>query len=123
MSVSLNTKATAAALLVVAGLSLQAQAKVLTLRCEGTGITTERKEPDGMKELFPKQSVGEEGKGTKDALSRGRVSTVVIVTDRVVNAFGTQFEPRFKNDAFVRFGRFDNNPKYPQLSSKVSSGR
>jgi hypothetical protein len=55
-------KATAAALLAVAGLSWQAQAETLALRCEGIKITIERKEPDEMKKLFPHQSAGEEDK-------------------------------------------------------------
>ena len=69
--------------------------------------STERKEPDKIKEWFPKQSVGEEDKGTKDARSEGRASTDVIVTDQVVYAFGTEFETGFTTDAFVRFGRFN----------------
>jgi hypothetical protein len=102
---------TAAALLVVAGLSWQAQVETLALRCEGTKITTEIKEPDNLKELFPKQSVGEEDKGAKDARSSERTSTDVIVTDQVVYAFGTEFETGYRNDAFVRFGRSANNPE------------
>jgi hypothetical protein len=78
-------KATAAAaLLVVAGLSWQAQAETLALRCEGTKIVSERKEPDEIKKLFPKQSTGEEDKGTKDARREERASTDVIVTDQTV---------------------------------------
>jgi hypothetical protein len=103
-------KATAAALLVVAGLSWQAQAETLALRCEGTKITLEIKEPDEIKKLFPKQSAGEEDKGTKDARREERASTDVIVTDQVVRAFGTEFETGFINDALVRFGRSVNNP-------------
>ena len=104
---------TAAALLVVAGLSWQAQAETLALRCEGTKITTERKEPDWIKEIFPKQSAGEEDKGTRDARREERASTDVIVThqgtDQVVYAFGTEFDTGFTNDAFVRFGSSTNN--------------
>jgi hypothetical protein len=43
----------------VAAPSMTAQAETLALRCEGAKITTEIKDP-GIKELFPKQSVGEE---------------------------------------------------------------
>jgi hypothetical protein len=104
-------KATAAALLIaVTGLLWSAQAETLALRCEGTKITTERKEPDGIKELFPKQSAGEEDKGTKDARREETGSTDVIVTDQVVYAFGTEFETGYRNDALVRFGRSANNP-------------
>ena len=103
-------KATAAALLVVAGLSWQAQAETLALRCEGTKITTERKEPDGIRELFPKQSAGEEDEGTKDARREERASTDVIVTDQVTYAFNTEFETGVRDDAIVRFGRSANNP-------------
>jgi hypothetical protein len=102
----------AAAVLVVAGLSSPAtQAEMLALRCEGTKVTTEIKEPDGMKELFPKQSAGEEDKGAKGARSSERTSTDVIVTDQTVYAFGTEFETGFTTDAFVRFGRSANNPQ------------
>jgi hypothetical protein len=104
-----TAKATAAALLVVAGLLWPGQAEMLALRCEGTKITTERKDP-GVKELFPKQSVGEEDKGTKDARSEERASTDVIVTDQTVYSFGAEFETGYRDDAFIRFGRTDNNP-------------
>jgi hypothetical protein len=90
--------------------SLTAQAEMLALRCEGTKITTEIKDP-GVKEIFPKQSVGEEDKGAKDARSEERASTDVIVADQVVYAFGTEFETGLTNDAFVRFGRTANNPE------------
>ena len=55
MSVNLDTKATAAALLVVVGLSWLAQAETLALRCEGTKITTERKEPDWLGRVLIKE--------------------------------------------------------------------
>jgi hypothetical protein len=95
----------------IASLPVTAQADTLALRCEGTKISTEIKEPDEMKKLFPKQSAGEEDKGTKDARSSERTSTDVIVTDQVVYAFGTEFETGFTTDAFVRFGRSANNPE------------
>jgi hypothetical protein len=104
-------KATAAALLVVAGLLWPAQAEMLALRCEGTKITTEIKEPDDLKRLFPKQSAGEEDKGTKDARREERASTDVIVTDQRVYAFGGEFETGYTNEAIVHFGRTDNNPE------------
>jgi hypothetical protein len=104
-------KASAATLLVVAALCGSAQAETLALRCEGTKIISEIKEPDGVKELFPKQSAGEEDKGTRDARREERASTDVIVTDQMVYAFGVEFETGYKNDAFVRFGRSANNPE------------
>ena len=96
----------------IASLPVTAQADTLALRCEGTKITTERKEPDWIKEIFPKQSAGEEDKGTRDARREERASTDVIVThqgtDQVVYAFGTEFDTGFTNDAFVRFGSSTN---------------
>ena len=123
MSGNATMKATVAALVVVAGLSWQAQAETLALRCEGTKITTERKEPDGVKELFPKQSAGEEDKGTKDARREERASTDVIVTDQVVYAFGTEFETGSINDAFVGFLRSDNNPAITTFVLESFTGR
>src|SRR5262249_6888002 len=96
-------KTTGAALLVVAGLSGRAQAEMLALRCEGTKITTEIKEPDDLKRLFPKQSAGEEDKGTKDTQREERASTDVIVTDQRVYAFGGEFETGYTNEAIVHF--------------------
>jgi hypothetical protein len=95
----------------IASLPVTAQAETLALRCEGTKITTERKEPDGFKKLFPKQSAEEEDKGTKDALSEERASTDVIVAEHLVYAFGTEFETGFTTDALIRFGRSANNPE------------
>jgi hypothetical protein len=112
-------KASAAALLVVAALCGSAQAETLALRCEGTKITTERKEPDEIKKLFPRLGAGEEDKGTKDARREERASTDVIVTDQVVYAFGVEFETGYTNDAFVRFLRTANNP---ELSGFVLEG-
>jgi len=87
---------------IAVALSVTAQAETLALRCEGTKITTEIKDP------LP--SAREEDKGTKDARSEERASTDVIVTDQTVYAFGTEFETGLTNDAFVRFGRTANNP-------------
>jgi hypothetical protein len=95
----------------IASVPVTAPADTLALRCEGTKITTERKEPDEIKKLFPKQSAGEEDKGTKDARREERASTDVIVTDEVVYAFGAEFETGYRNDALVRFGRSANNPE------------
>jgi hypothetical protein len=108
-----NMKPTAAALLVVAGLSWQAQAETLALRCEGTKITNEIKDP-GIGELSPgfrDLSAGEEDKGAKDARTEERASTDVILTDQMVYAFGVEFETGYTNDAFIRFGRSANNPE------------
>jgi hypothetical protein len=103
-------KASAAALLVLAALCGSAKAETLALRCEGTKIITEIKDP-GVKEIFPKQSVGEEDKGAKDARSSERASTDVIVTEQVVYAFGAEFETGYRDGAFIRFGRTDKNPE------------
>jgi hypothetical protein len=111
---SATLKATAAVLLiVVAGLSWSAQAETLALRCEGTKITTEIKDP-GIGELFPgfgfkELSAGEEDKGAKDARSEERVSTDVVAAieskpaygDRVT-AFGHEFEIGYRNDVEIR---------------------
>ena len=94
-------KATAAALLVVASFSWPVQAEMLALRCEGTKVVSDRKEPDGIKEMFPKQSAGEEDKGTKDARREELAFTDVIVTDQMVYAFGAEFETGYTNEAFV----------------------
>jgi hypothetical protein len=115
-------KATAAALAVVAGLSWQAQAESLAVRCEGTKVTTERKEPDRLKEMFPKQSVGEEDKGTKDARSEDRASTDVIVADHLVYAFDAEFETGFTTDILIRFGRFPQNPEITAFFLESFSG-
>lgn len=98
-------------------LSTTAQAETLALRCEGTKITTEIKDP-GIGELSPgfrDLGVGEEDKGTKDARTEERASTDVIVTDQEVYAFGTEFETGYRNDAFIRFGRTANNPAITAL--------
>jgi hypothetical protein len=112
-------KATAAALLVVAGLSWPAQAEMLALRCEGTKIAIpQQKEPDLLKRK------GEEDE--PDILAepqRDPVSTDVIVTDQTVYAFGTEFETGFINDAFVGFLRSNNNPKLPGLILESFTGR
>jgi hypothetical protein len=104
-------KATAAAMLVVAGLSWPAQAEMLALRCEGTKIATpQQKEPDIVK------LKGEEDE--PDILGGPKqepVSTEVIVTDELVHAFGIEFETGYINDAFVRFGRSSMNSKVPTL--------
>jgi hypothetical protein len=94
----------------IASLPVTAQAETLALRCEGTKIITEIKDP-GVKEIFPKQSVGEEDKGAKDARSSERASTDVIVTEQVVYAFGAEFETGYRDGAFIRFGRTANNPE------------
>jgi hypothetical protein len=96
----------ATALVVVAGLSWQAQAETLALRCDGTKITIEIKEPDDWKEWslrHPEYSEGEEDKGLKDARIEERASTDVIVADRVIYVFGTEFEIGYANDAFITF--------------------
>jgi hypothetical protein len=95
------------------GLSWPAQAETLALRCEGTKITTEIKDP-GIGELFPgfgfrELSAGEEDKGAKDARSEERVSTDVVAAieskpaygDRVT-AFGHEFEIGYRNDVEIR---------------------
>ncbi len=94
----------------IGSLPATARADALALRCEGTKITTEIKDP-GVQDLFPKQSAGEEDKGAKDARSEERASTDVIVTDEVVYAFGAEFETGYRNDALVRFGRSAHNPE------------
>jgi hypothetical protein len=113
-------KATTVALLVVTGLSWQAQAETLALRCEGTKIITERKDElqELLRERFPNESFEEEDTGTKDAQREERASTDVIVTDQDVFAFGAEFETGYRNDALVRFGRSSNNPSTPAFPSR-----
>jgi hypothetical protein len=98
-----NMKVTAAALLVVsAGLSGSAQAEMLALRCEGTKIVREIKEPTNLKEVFP-GFPREDDKGTKDARTEERALTDVIVAGQRVHAFGVEFEEGASNEAFVHF--------------------
>ena len=105
-------KATAAALLVVAGLSWPAQAEMLALRCEGTKIAIpQAKEPDLVK-LKGEEDVPDILGGPK----KEPVSTDAIVTDQMVYAFGAEFETGYTNDAFIRFGRSANNPAIPAFS-------
>jgi hypothetical protein len=105
----------------VAAPLMTAQAEMLALRCEGTKITSEIKEPDEIKKLFP--STGEEDKGKEDARREERASTDVIVTDQVVYAFGTEFETGFINGALVGFLRSDNNPAITAFVLESFTGR
>jgi hypothetical protein len=103
----------------LAALSMTAQAETLALRCEGTKITTEIKD-QGIGELSPgfrDLSAGEEDKGAKDARSEERVSTDVVAAieskpaygDRVT-AFGHQFEMGYRNDVEIRAMYTLDNP-------------
>jgi hypothetical protein len=96
-----------------------AQAETLALKCEGTKITTEIKDP-GVGELSPgfrDLSAGEEDKGAKDARSEERASTDVIVAiesqpayGNRVSAFGHEFEMGYKNDVEIRAMYTIDNP-------------
>jgi hypothetical protein len=103
----------------IAALSMTARAETLALRCEGTKITTEIKDP-GVGELSPgfrDLSAGEEDKGAKDARSEERVSTDVVAAIEskpaygdLVTAFGHQFEMGYRNDVEIRAMYTVNNP-------------
>jgi hypothetical protein len=103
----------------LAALSMTAQAETLALRCEGTKITTEIKD-HGIGELSPgfrDLSAGEEDKGAKDARSEERVSTDVVAAIESkpaygyrVTAFGHQFEMGYRNDVEIRAMYTLDNP-------------
>jgi len=123
MSVNLNTKATAVALLVVAGLSWPAQAEMMALRCEGTKTTIPKaKEPDLVKRWGRDWGVGEDP-DIPTTLKTEPSSTDVIVTDEIVHAFGMELETGFINDAFATFVYEKRNPVLTNFALDSFTGR
>jgi hypothetical protein len=114
-------KATAAALLVAAGLSWPgAQAEMLALRCEGTQTTIpQAKEPDLVKGLGGK----EEESDIPNTPKREPSSTDVIVTDEKVHAFGMELETGIINDAFATFLYEKRNPVLTNFALESLTGR
>jgi hypothetical protein len=125
MSVNLNMKATAAALLVVAGLSWPAQAEMLALRCEGTKTTIpQAKEPDVVKSLGRNMGVGEEEEpNIPNTPKKEPSSPDVVVTDEIVYAFGMNLQTGFIDDAFATFIYSIRNPVLTNFILESFTGR
>jgi hypothetical protein len=114
-------KGTAAAMLVVAGLSWPAQAEMLALRCEGTKTAIPGKaEPD---DLLTKFKGVEDEPDILGGPKKELVSTDVIVTDQIVYAFDKEFETGFINDALIGFLRSDKNPRISTFALESFTGR
>jgi len=120
MSMNLNTKATAAALLVVAGLSWPTQAEMLALRCEGTKTAIPfpgGKEPEGLPPVFPHAL---EERDVPNVRKTEPSSTDVIVTDEIIYAFGMNLETGFIDDAFATFSYYIGSERFSGRINRIT---